>query len=343
MSEIQFTQRFSNVIDADLRNITIGGRAILPPHFNRRPLLSQSNISSIILHHTGGSTRDVVRLHDARVDLRNPTELRYDGIQYHFVIGPENGLGANNGTVPAEWVYQAYTGCPLNRNAWHAGRDGNVATGVPGNVNSIAITVSGQFDTQTQGVFAPTNLSDAQHNQVRQSLTNLIADCLISYPRIPRTNRAVQTMRPAPAEIQAGVMLHSDISIGRVCPGRGFPFSDIINDAIALANMYDAVERLIVQGITIPAPQNIGGGVHWARNGHQLEGRVGELIVAVSHRNFTQPFTRPDTLFWAVTRLNLHGLIPHHERSIWSVQGINVPHLEQLLIELATWFSPTLN
>jgi len=188
---------------------------------------SLGNIQRIVVHHTAGSTMEgAVQWH------RNspPNGLGWWAVGYHFCVGRERvHPPANRSEVGV------YFGRPLANQGAHGGTNGNR--------NSIGIAAVGNF-----GNTNPPHLAFIQ-----RELTHLITDCLISFPRqgsngINRVNRIGAISQPvtqANAEI-SGIMRHADVDPvnNSGCPGTHLGVNAIINNAIHMANTFDAAERL---------------------------------------------------------------------------------------------------
>jgi len=202
-----------------------------------------SNITRLIIHHTGGwphnSVEDLTRVQN------NPSDGSYHflvetGINQHATgFDARDGRGAGRISLAHHWNFQV----------GHAGSNAN-------NVNSIGIAVAGNYSTEHSGVVPPTNLNGNPgfRPQVERLLSQIIADCLISFPSISRINR-IRTNHPTPfTSVEAsGIMRHADVDARNpICPGVNLGVSAIINRAIRMANTHDDIEFIRGRGINVP-------------------------------------------------------------------------------------------
>lgn len=284
-----------------------------------------SNIRRIIVHHTGGWPHNTVN------DL---------AASYHFLV--ETGLNqhatarVSGGRVSLmnQW----------NFNAPHAGTH---------NHDSLGISVAGNHHNQDSVVgttrIPPTNMDRFPdvRAQVDRHLSQIIADCLISFPTIARTNRTGQ----ARYVTASGIMGHTNVS-NQPCPGVNLRHSNTINLAIHMANTFDAADRLshrpllgITGSGTTQQPNNpAGSAVQWARNANLLQHangpNVGQFIIRLNdftRFRTTQRPTRITNAADAIRHLSRPGvdIITVHSVDFWISNHSSVGNLGTLLINAA--------
>ena len=270
-----------------------------------------SNIRRIILHHTAGHPSNDVE------DL-NPTGTQF----YHFLVEP--GTNVNGSAFQPNRFRGVALAHHWNFATSHAYRN---------NSDSIGIGVAGNYHTRVEpgDSVLPTNLFPAAMAEVRRNMAQIIADCLVSFPEIRNAQgqilrgiaRVSQVGAPEPPEggtenTASGIMRHADADPNgnrRFDPGVNLGVNDIIANAIAMANTFDAAERLRIE---FQLPMQLPA-VTWARdrrliavNGVVLD--AGQFIVnldriTISHgssERFTTTTPQP-----ALMHLIQRGLVPN--------------------------------
>ena len=201
---------------ADLRLTTFSGGPMTNP---RR----------IILHQTAGWPWGTVgTIHADHLDIFEGGR----GIAYHFVV--ETGLNQYGDDIvgPARVVQ----GRPLNIQGWHTG-----GLNHPASEDAIGIAVPGNFtEDYLYGVIP---ITDINKNGIVDRLIEIIAECLILFPQIPRVNlaqnpRTHERNQELLSTDSEGVFGHADVNSSN-CPGVMMGDWDIIRRAIDLADSLD--------------------------------------------------------------------------------------------------------
>lgn len=274
-----------------------------------------NSITRIMLHNTDGWPSNNVE------DL-NPA--------YHFLVEPGTNL---NGSAFAPGRFR---GVALVNN-WNA----QVGHTLNHNSDSIGIAVAGNYHTGSLTV-PPTNLFPAARAEVQRNLTQIVADCLVSFPRVQRINRVGL---PTPVTL-SGIMRHADVNPENraFCPGVNLGVNEIIASAIPMANAFDALQNLrgrdtrfgidsIVHGINVSS-------VSIARDANMLPGiapsqNVGTLVARLSNFSILQ---NPRTVNDATDAIQIFvraGLIPNNHVAAWNQRVPSNPPVALFLTNAA--------
>jgi len=223
--------------------------------------------------------------------------LGWWAVGYHFLVGIERAVNQ------AQQQVAVLNGRPWRNEGGHGGPNGNT--------RSIGIAAIGDFNT------ADNDSNRQLRGTIRQQLENLIADCLISFPRhnangIERVSRVGHAL----PVLTSGIMRHADVCSGNpTCPGTHLGVNNIIQRAINTANWYDSVVLLRNGGVQFDdAIENPIEPVNWATNPRDIS-------------SYAE----------ALTLLCNSGLIPENEVSKLHDNQRNTDHLHDLLVGVAKW------
>ncbi|MCL1990315.1 MAG: peptidoglycan recognition protein family protein [Defluviitaleaceae bacterium] len=155
------------------------------------------------------------------------------GIAYHFVV--ETGLNQHGDQIVGD--ARVVQGRPLNIQGWHTG-----GLDHPASQDAIGIAVPGNF-TEEELLYGVIPQTDINKNQIADRLVEIIAECLVLFPQIPRINLAENPRyhprrQPMEGVDSEGIFGHADVDPSN-CPGPIMGDGDIINRAIELANQRD--------------------------------------------------------------------------------------------------------
>jgi hypothetical protein len=327
-----FQRRITSSIGNNLQN---------QPAFTGRATLNQSNIRRIVLHHTGAPVRDVVRMHNNHISSDG-------GIPYHFLIAPQPTT--TDSLSNSSWTFRVFQGTPLNLQAR------GVAPAL--RPHSICIAIAGNHSTTTPSPesihygrlpWGRVTITEQQRNQIEQCTSELIADCLISYPRMNNSNIGILKESRIPysraqnTDIDvSGIMRHDDVQNLR-CPGENIRSALIISSGIDMADTFDAAEALRQRGVfrlMQDAAMLGANSAHWARNaGYPTSGtfNLGQLISSLAGSTrigFAQDHNLEPVLA-SLNRLASAGVITNAARDFWAGQNLRLVADLDTLIQMA--------
>jgi len=290
---------------------------------------SNADIRQVIVHHTGqGPNQTVNDIHAGHGHL--------GGIAYHFFVQRDGRI---------------FRGRTLNRRGAHAGNA--TIQNRDFNPSSIGIAVQGNYcpDNTAHSILTPTN-------ELIDSLSRLIADCLIAFPADPNQTTGIARRNLSVARSETGRLLplnatgvfgHWDtLTQFHQCPGLNLNHSRIILRAFLIADTYDAINELnqMIRPIT-------GTAFDWAQRAHELDHdsstgptiNVGTFILnargfgrARRFRTTRRPsrFTDPNLAIMHLGRPGV-GLLPLSVVPTWQANAHRVSLLRNLVMDIADW------
>lgn len=237
---------------------------------------------------------------------------------------------------------------------------GNSVAGVQNNQDSLGIGLIGNFHNQVEEGINPMVPSNA----LLRNLESIIADCLVSFRTIDRSNQftlpltahAQQSIgwlerdRRAPRTSNSGIKGHDDaFGTASRCPGwnTNMLSGSFVARAIHMANTFDGADRLRTRFILSSALLQDAPAEHWARNAFNVHhGNVNLGTVVINMGNwptFIAPSNRFVTAVDAINHLSQTriNIIPASVAPTWRSHftqapvSQRVPHLERLLVEVA--------